>query len=326
MRTRGQLQSSAAELGATSASSDEPAASTSRRKRASSAASPSVGAAAAGTPGKRGKTDTTAPATPTAGVRSFSLTPKKSPPKKELAAKIKLTPALKEKAQLVMQKLDELYPAPPIPLEHRDGFQLLCAVVLSAQTTDKKVNEVTPTLFAEAPTPEAMAGLPVERIAEIIRQIGLAPQKSKALKGLSMMLVDEFGGQVPKTYEELERLPGVGHKTASVVMAQVHGEPALPVDTHIHRLAARWGLSDGSKVEQTEADLKLAFPREAWNRLHLQIIYFGREHCPAQRHEPSACPICSWAAPSGSRSGAKGKAKAKAGRTKDASESDGDAG
>ncbi len=201
-----------------------------------------------------------------------------------------------EKAARIAAILDALHPSPPIPLSHEDPFTLLVAVVLSAQTTDKKVNEVTPALFAAARTPEAMAALGRDRILGFIRQLGLAPQKAKALEGLSRMLVERHGGAVPRTFEELEALPGVGHKTASVVMAQAFGVPAFPVDTHIHRLAARWGLSDGSSVERTERDLKRLFPRERWNDLHLAIIYFGREHCPALRHDLSACPICSWAA------------------------------
>jgi len=200
-----------------------------------------------------------------------------------------------EKAARIMEVLDELHPEVPIPLRHRDPFTLLVAVVLSAQTTDKKVNEVTPVLFARASTPGAMARMEVEEIREIIREIGLAPSKAKNLKRLSEMLAGE-GGKVPRTFEELEALPGVGHKTASVVMAQAFGLPAFPVDTHIHRLAHRWGLSDGSSVERTERDLKRTFPEEAWNKLHLQIIYFGRQHCPALYHDLDACPICSWAA------------------------------
>jgi len=206
-----------------------------------------------------------------------------------------------EKAARIREILDRLYPAPPIPLDHVDPFTMLVAVVLSAQTTDKKVNQITPALFALGGTPEAMAALPVEEIRSLIREVGLAPQKAKALKGLSEILVREHGGKVPHGYEKLEALPGVGHKTASVVMAQAFGEPAFPVDTHIHRLAARWALSDGSSVERTEADLKRAFPENSWNKLHLQIIYFGREYCPAQRHDPDACPICSWASPKSRR-------------------------
>ncbi len=203
--------------------------------------------------------------------------------------------ALKAKADRIAAALGELYPRPPIPLDHRDPFTLLVAVVLSAQTTDKKVNEVTPALFAAAPDPASMAALSVEAIREIIRQIGLAPQKAKNLQALAGMLAAR-GGEVPRTFEELEALPGVGHKTASVVMAQAFGIPAFPVDTHIHRLAARWGLSDDKSVEKTEADLKAVFGRELWNALHLQIIYFGREYCPARFHDLNTCPICSWAA------------------------------
>ena len=201
-----------------------------------------------------------------------------------------------EKAARIRAILDELYPAPGIPLAHRDPFTLLVAVVLSAQTTDKKVNEVTPALFARAGTPQEMARLPVEEIHASIREIGLAKQKAKALQGLSRILVEEHGGQVPRSFEELEALPGVGHKTASVVRVQAFGLPAFPVDTHIHRLATRWGLTGGKSVEHTERDLKRAFPEESWAKLHLQIIYFGREHCPAQWHDLAACPICSWAA------------------------------
>lgn len=200
-----------------------------------------------------------------------------------------------DKAAKIVEILDELFPETPIPLEHRDPFTLLIAVLLSAQTTDKKVNEVTPALFERGPTPEKMAQLSVEEIREHIRQLGLAPQKAKNIHGLSRMLVAD-GGRVPETFEGLEALPGVGHKTASVVMSQAFGHPAFPVDTHIHRLAARWGLSDGSTVVKTERDLKRIFPKELWNRLHLQIIYFGREHCPALRHDLETCPICSWAA------------------------------
>lgn len=201
-----------------------------------------------------------------------------------------------EKAARIQQTLDALYPAPPVPLDHTDPYTLLVAVMLSAQTTDKKVNEVTPALFARADNPHDMAKLDVEEVRQLIRQIGLAPRKAKALVGLSQMLVDLFDGEVPQTFEELEALPGVGHKTASVVMAQAFGVPAFPVDTHIHRLAERWGLSNGRSVVHTERDLKQAFPVSTWNKLHLQIIYFGREHCPARRHEPADCPICCWAA------------------------------
>ncbi len=201
-----------------------------------------------------------------------------------------------EKAARIQEILDELYPHTPIPLDHRDPFTLLVAVVLSAQTTDKKVNEVTPELFAAADTPEAMAELAVDDVRHLIRQIGLAPSKSKALVGLSTLIRDKHAGRVPRTFEELEALPGVGHKTASVVMAQAFGVPAFPVDTHIHRLATRWGLTTGKNVVQTERDLKAVFPRDRWNDAHLQIIFFGREHCPALYHDLSQCPICGWAA------------------------------
>ncbi len=201
-----------------------------------------------------------------------------------------------DKADRIVTQLEQLYPVVPIPLDHADAFQLLVAVVLSAQTTDKKVNEVTPSLFAVAPGPSEMAGLEVEEIREIIRQIGLAPQKSKALRGLGERIRDVHDGDVPRTFAELEALPGVGHKTASVVMAQAFGVPAFPVDTHIHRLAARWGLSDGKSVDKTERDLKKSFDEALWNKLHLQIIYFGREYCPARYHDLDDCPICSWAA------------------------------
>ncbi|MBX3268855.1 MAG: endonuclease III [Sandaracinaceae bacterium] len=201
-----------------------------------------------------------------------------------------------DKAGRIAAILEDLYPEPPIPLEHADAFTLLVAVVLSAQTTDKKVNQVTPALFAAAPGPAAMAALGAARIHPLIRELGLAPQKAKALEGLSRLLIERHGGEVPRSFEALEALPGVGHKTASVVMAQAFGEPAFPVDTHIHRCAARWGLSNGTTVERTERDLKALFPRARWNALHLQIIYFGREHCPARGHDLSACPICGWAA------------------------------
>lgn len=200
-----------------------------------------------------------------------------------------------EKALKIVSILEDLYPETPIPLDHTDTFTLLIAVLLSAQTTDKKVNEVTPELFAHGPDPHAMAALPVEEILSLIRQLGLAPQKARNIKRLSEMLVAD-GGRVPDTFEGLEALPGVGHKTAAVVMSQAYGVPAFPVDTHIHRLAARWGLSDGSNVVKTEADLKKIFPRELWNKLHLQIIFFGREYCPARFHDLSTCPICSFTA------------------------------
>ena len=200
-----------------------------------------------------------------------------------------------EKAVRVGEILDDLYPDTPIPLDHRDPYTLLVAVALSAQTTDKKVNEVTPALFAEADTPEGMAALGEARILEIIREIGLAPTKARNLWRAAIQII-EHGGEVIPDWEFLESLPGVGHKTASVVMSQAFGVPAFPVDTHIHRLADRWGLSNGTTVEKTEKDLKAVFPEETWNARHLQIIFFGREYCPARHHDLTACPICSWAA------------------------------
>jgi endonuclease III len=197
-------------------------------------------------------------------------------------------------AKKIGEILDELYPQPPIPLQHRDPFTLLIAVLLSAQTTDAQVNKVTPALFARASTPQQMAKLSEEEILSYIRSCGLAPSKAKNIKRLAQTLVGEYGGKVPRDIEALEKLPGVGHKTASVVMTQAFGEPAFPVDTHIHRLAARWGLSKAKNVVETERDLKKVFPRDEWGRRHLQIIYFGREHCPARGHDASACPICSW--------------------------------
>jgi endonuclease-3 len=186
-----------------------------------------------------------------------------------------------EKARRIGEILDERFPTVDIPLEHTDPFTLLVAVVLSAQTTDKLVNEVTPALFARASTPERMAALPVEEIRHLIRRIGLTDGKARNLKRLSEILVEKHGGQVPRTLTDLEELPGVGHKTASVVLSQAFGIPAFPVDTHIHRLAARWGLSSGKNVETTERDLKKLYPEESWSKLHLQIIYFGRQYCPA---------------------------------------------
>jgi endonuclease-3 len=201
-----------------------------------------------------------------------------------------------EKARRVQSILDELYPDVDVPLDHRDPYTLLIAVVLSAQCTDGRVNQVAPRLFSRASTPEKMVKLPVDEIREIIRPCGLAPQKSKAIASLSRDLVERHGGAVPDTFEELEALQGVGHKTASVVMVQAFGHPAFPVDTHIHRLARRWGLSRGASVAHTERNLKKLYPPESWGRLHLQIIYFGREHCPARGHDFRQCPICSWAA------------------------------
>lgn len=201
-----------------------------------------------------------------------------------------------DKAQRIIEILDALYPTVPIPLDHTDAYTLLIAVLLSAQSTDKKVNEITPALFAAANTPQAMAVLPVEQIRDLIRQIGLAPTKAKNIKALSQLLIERHGGVVPNDMAALEALPGVGHKTASVVLSQAFGVPTFPVDTHIHRLAARWGLSAARNVVQTERDLKKIFPRERWNDLHLQIIYFGREYCPARGHDLSTCQICGWAA------------------------------
>jgi endonuclease-3 len=196
------------------------------------------------------------------------------------------------RAAYVDRRLAELYPETPVPLAHRDAFTLLIAVLLSAQCTDKRVNEITPQLFDLADTPERMAALPVETIQAIIRPCGLSPQKARAISGLSRQLLERHRGEVPGTFEELEALPGVGHKTASVVMAQAFGVPAFPVDTHIHRLAQRWKLTDGRSVEQTEVDLKRLFPREHWNKLHLRIIFYGREHCTAFGCDGTRCEIC----------------------------------
>jgi endonuclease-3 len=201
-----------------------------------------------------------------------------------------------EKAERIMKVLHELYPNPEIPLDHRDPYTLIVAVVLSAQTTDKKVNQVTPRLFEEAPDVYALAEMRVEDIRHLIREVGLAPQKAKALSGLAQKLISDHDGKVPSEYAQLIELPGVGNKTANVVISQVFGRPAFPVDTHIHRLAYRWGLSKGRTADHTEEDLKRIFPENSWNRLHLQIIYFGREYCPALRHDFEKCPICSWAA------------------------------
>jgi len=197
-----------------------------------------------------------------------------------------------EKATEIRQMLDELYPEVPIPLDHKDPYTLLIAVVLSAQCTDVRVNKITPSLFEKADNPFLMKELDVDEIQKIIRPCGLSPRKSKAISGLSQILVEKYNGAVPQTFEELEALPGVGHKTASVVMSQAFGFPAFPVDTHIHRLAKRWGLSNGKNVVQTERDLKRVFPKEHWNKLHLQIIYYGREYCPARGHKLENCPIC----------------------------------
>mgnify|MGYP001308884063 CR=1 FL=1 len=201
-----------------------------------------------------------------------------------------------EKSTKILSKLNELYPNPQIPLSHNNPFTLLVAVMLSAQSTDKKVNQVTPTLFAVAKTPAEMVKLKVEHIEQLIREIGLAPTKAKNIHRMSQQLIDTYQGEVPEKLEEMETLAGVGHKTASVVFIQAFGKPAFPVDTHIHRLAARWGLSNGMNVGKTEIDLKKCFSEKHWNKLHLQIIYFGREYCPANYHDLNECPICSWAA------------------------------
>lgn len=197
-----------------------------------------------------------------------------------------------DRARRVQERLAVLYPNPPVPLDHRDPYTLLVAVLLSAQCTDVRVNQVTPELFALADTPQAMREVPVETIRRIIRPCGLSPRKSKAIAELSRILVDEHGGRVPADMEALERLPGVGHKTASVVMAQAFGTPAFPVDTHIHRLAQRWGLTNGESVKRTEADLKRLFPESSWNALHLQMIFYGREYCTARGCDGTVCPLC----------------------------------
>lgn len=199
----------------------------------------------------------------------------------------------KQKAEFVQATLNKLYPNPDIPLQHKDPYTLLIAVVLSAQCTDERVNKITPKLFALADNPHDMIKLSVETIKEIILPCGLSPMKSKGIFGLSKILVEQYDGKVPASFEALEALPSVGHKTASVVMTQAFGVPAFPVDTHIHRLAWRWTLSNGKAVEQTERDLKRLFPEASWNLLHLQIIYFGRAYCPARGHDPTKCPICS---------------------------------
>ncbi len=201
-----------------------------------------------------------------------------------------------EKAQRIVDTLERLYPKTPIPLQHLDPYTLTVAVVLSAQTTDKKVNEVTPRLFSIASTPEKMQHVPIATLRETIKEIGLAPQKAKAIKGLSRDLVKNHKGEVPDDFEALIKLPGVGRKTAQVVLAQAFGQPAFPVDTHIHRLAARWGLSRGKTADDTEKDLKKIFDRSRWSKLHLQIIFFGRERCPALYHDLQTCEICGWAA------------------------------
>jgi endonuclease-3 len=208
-----------------------------------------------------------------------------------------------EKAARIAGILDRLFPQPAIPLRHADPWSLLVAVVLSAQCTDERVNRVTPGLFEIAPTPEVMARLPLRTIERLVRPCGLGPAKSRALKGLSRQILERHGGRVPRSLEELEALPGVGHKTASVVLVQAFGQPAFPVDTHIHRLAYRFGLSSGRNVATTERDLMRLFPRERWGAVHLQLIHFGRRYCPARGHDFEACPICSWAAPRSRRTG-----------------------
>ena len=199
----------------------------------------------------------------------------------------------KEKVAFILETLERLYPEVPIPLDHKDSYTLLIAVLLSAQCTDARVNTITPGLFAAADNPADMVKLSIEQIREIIKPCGLSPAKSKAIHGLSVILNEKYSGEVPDTFEALEALPGVGHKTASVVMSQAFGYPAFPVDTHIHRLAARWKLSSGKNVEQTEKDLKRLIPQDLWNKGHLQIIFFGREYCPARGHDIEKCPICS---------------------------------
>lgn len=199
----------------------------------------------------------------------------------------------KERVVFILNTLEKFFPETPIPLSHKDAYTLLIAVLLSAQCTDERVNKITPSLFEMADTPQEMIKLSVEEIREIIKPCGLSPAKSKAIHGLSEILIDKHQGQVPATFEDLEKLPGVGHKTASVVMAQSFGFPAFPVDTHIHRLATRWQLTNGKNVTQTEMDLKRQIPIELWNKAHLQIIYFGRSYCPARAHKIIECPICS---------------------------------
>ena len=201
-----------------------------------------------------------------------------------------------EKAERIGKILDRRYPEPAVPLDHVDPFTLLVAVLLSAQCTDVRVNQVAPKLFAKADCPETMARLEARSIEAIIRPCGLGPAKAKAIRALSVLLLEKHGGEVPQNFEALEELPGVGHKTASVVMVQAFGHPAFPVDTHIHRLAGRWGLSRARNVVETERDLKVLFPPDEWGNRHLQIIYFGREYCPARGHDLEGCAICAWAA------------------------------
>ena len=197
-----------------------------------------------------------------------------------------------DRSKFIINELEKLYPKTPVPLDHNNEFELLIAVLLSAQCTDERVNKVTPILFKKATNPNDMAQLEVETIYSIIRPCGLAPKKSKAISELSQILISDYNGVVPRTFEQLEKLPGVGHKTASVVMAQAFGTPAFPVDTHIHRLAQRWGLTNGKNVSQTESDLKKIFPKNLWNKLHLQIIFYGREYCTARGCDGTICKIC----------------------------------
>lgn len=199
----------------------------------------------------------------------------------------------KQKVEFILKTLESLYPETPIPLDHKDAYTLLIAVLLSAQCTDERVNKITPALFAKADTPYKMVKLSIEEIREIVKPCGLSPAKSKAIFGLSEILINEYKGEVPESFEALEKLPGVGHKTASVVMSQSFGHPAFPVDTHIHRLATRWGLTSGKNVTETEKDLKKLIPKMLWNKGHLQIIFFGRQYCPARGHDILNCPICS---------------------------------
>lgn len=202
----------------------------------------------------------------------------------------------KEKAQKISKILSELYPEPAVPLQHSDPYTLLIAVLLSAQCTDARVNTITPALFAKANTPQQMIRLTPSDIEAVIKPCGLGPKKARAIRELSALIIEKHEGRVPESFEALEALPGVGHKTASVVMSQAFHHPAFPIDTHIHRCAKRWGLSLGKNVKQTEADLKQLFPKKQWNRLHLQIIYFAREYCTARTHDQTLCPICSWCA------------------------------
>lgn len=198
----------------------------------------------------------------------------------------------KERVAFIAETLERLYPETPVPLDHTDAYTLLIAVLLSAQCTDERVNKITPALFARARTPQDMVNVSIDEIREFIKPCGLSPFKSKAIHGLSVIILEQHGGEVPQSFEALEALPGVGHKTASVVMSQAFGVPAFPVDTHIHRLAQRWKLTNGKNVEQTEKDLKRLFPKDTWNKLHLQIIFFGREYCPARGHKIENCLIC----------------------------------